>query len=251
MTLLLKATLAPLLVILASLAGRRWGDRLGGFVAGFPIVAGPILYFFALEQGPAFAAEAASACLTGLVSLSAFCVFYARARSHWWANLLTGWAAFALATYMLREPVLEWWLAWLIAALALLAGAYAMPAQDKAPQGLQMGRFDLPLRALSAAALVLALTGLAKGLGPTMSGLLTPFPVASSVLAVFAQRQGGQAASTAILKGMLLALQAFAVFCALLALLLNKITVFGAFFLALLACAVVQLGLLSILRRSA
>jgi hypothetical protein len=46
--LLYKVTLAPLLVIGATLAGRKWGQTAAGLVAGFPIVAGPILVFFAL-----------------------------------------------------------------------------------------------------------------------------------------------------------------------------------------------------------
>ena len=48
----LKLLLVPCFLLLVSLAGRRWGAHVVGWLAGLPVVAGPILYFLALEQGP-------------------------------------------------------------------------------------------------------------------------------------------------------------------------------------------------------
>jgi uncharacterized membrane protein (GlpM family) len=76
-TLLLKLVLAPLLVVVSSLAGRRWGDRIAGILVAFPIVAGPILLITSLEHGTRFGARAASASLLGLVSLAVFVVSFA------------------------------------------------------------------------------------------------------------------------------------------------------------------------------
>ena len=64
--LLLKVLLVPSLIALVTLAGRRWGQRLAGWLGGFPIVAGPVLLVLAIENGNAFAAEAAFAALVGL-----------------------------------------------------------------------------------------------------------------------------------------------------------------------------------------
>lgn len=41
---LLKLVLAPALVVVSSLAGRRWGPELAGALVALPIVAGPILF---------------------------------------------------------------------------------------------------------------------------------------------------------------------------------------------------------------
>jgi hypothetical protein len=41
--LLVKLSLAPLLVVGSSLAGRRWGPALAGVLGALPLVAGPIL----------------------------------------------------------------------------------------------------------------------------------------------------------------------------------------------------------------
>ena len=46
--LLLKLVLVPALVVSVTLGGRRWGPRVAGFLASFPIVAGPTLTFFAI-----------------------------------------------------------------------------------------------------------------------------------------------------------------------------------------------------------
>src|SRR5580658_5852014 len=95
-----KLTLAPAFVVGASLASRRFGPRIGGLIAGLPVVAGPILLVYGLAHGRAFASAAAAGTLLGLVSLTAFLVVYSRvgARTSWPVTLLAGWLTFALAT---------------------------------------------------------------------------------------------------------------------------------------------------------
>ena len=48
MTLLLKLVLVPGLIALVTLAGRRFGPRVGGWLNALPLVAGPVLFFLAL-----------------------------------------------------------------------------------------------------------------------------------------------------------------------------------------------------------
>jgi hypothetical protein len=76
MLLLLKLTLAPLLVAAATLVARRWGPRVGGLVVGLPLTTGPIFLFLAIDQGPGFAARATVGILFGLVGLAAFALAY-------------------------------------------------------------------------------------------------------------------------------------------------------------------------------
>ena len=64
-TLAVKVLLAPGFVVGASLAARRFGPRIGGLVAGLPVVAGPILLVYALAHGRAFAPGAAAGTLLG------------------------------------------------------------------------------------------------------------------------------------------------------------------------------------------
>ena len=80
----LKVALAPLLVTLATLAGRRWGAVVAGAVTALPIVAGPILAIIAIEHGREFGDAAARSALLGVVALAASCVAFARAANHGW-----------------------------------------------------------------------------------------------------------------------------------------------------------------------
>ena len=67
LVLALKLTLAPGLVAATTVAGRRWGPRVAGWLGGLPVVVGPILLALALERGDGFAAEAAEGSLIGLL----------------------------------------------------------------------------------------------------------------------------------------------------------------------------------------
>jgi hypothetical protein len=244
-----KLTLAPALVAVATLLGRRYGQIAAGLVAGLPIVAGPILYFYAAEQGPAFGAAAALSTLLGLVSLSLFTVAYAwRAWSGGTvlSSLVLGWLAFMVGTVLInrllaaREPNLAEALFFGVGSL-MLALRSLPPAQDPgARPAVAAPAWDLPLRLVSTALLVWLLTHFAQALGPRLGGLLTPFPIASTVLTVFAHSQGGSEAARSVLKGLLLALNAFAVFCAVLALGLVPLGLVPAFAAALLAAAAAQ-----------
>src|SRR5690348_1977990 len=97
-------TLAPALVASASLAGRRYGPRVGGWLIGFPVVAGPVLWFYAREQGAAFASGAAAGTVLGTLSLCGFLAAYAwsATRFAWWASTLVGWLAFTAGTLALQ-----------------------------------------------------------------------------------------------------------------------------------------------------
>src|SRR5690242_16910442 len=93
---LIEVVLAPALVGAATLAARRWGERIGGLVSAFPAIVGPVLLVDALEHGTGFAGRAASGTLLGLIALSAFALAYARAAARglgWPAALAVGWAA--------------------------------------------------------------------------------------------------------------------------------------------------------------
>src|SRR5438477_7424741 len=98
--LLLTLCLVPVLVASVTLATRRWGPRIGGWLTAMPIIAGPTLCFYAVEQGTAFSARAAQATLVGLVAVVAHSVTYSWIcrRWSWPASLLIAWLAFGAVT---------------------------------------------------------------------------------------------------------------------------------------------------------
>jgi hypothetical protein len=242
--LLLKLTLAPALVLMGTLAGRRWGPRVGGFVAGFPNTAGPVLFLITLEQGVDFGAHTAEASLLGLVALSAFNGLYPHAarRWPWWACVPLGWLAYFAVMLALHRAHWPWWVAGAAALAALWLARALMPHLPPPAQAPAPKPYDLPLRAGAAMVMVLLLTGLAHLMGPHWSGLLTPFPVTSAVLAVFAQIDGGAAASERMLDGILVALNAVAVFMVVVAFALPLWGVAGAFAAGLIIGGLLQLA---------
>jgi hypothetical protein len=56
-TLALKLVVTPLLVGAASLAARRWGSEVGGWLVGIPFTSAPVTFFLALGPGTHFAAQ--------------------------------------------------------------------------------------------------------------------------------------------------------------------------------------------------
>jgi hypothetical protein len=246
-----KLLLAPSFVVGASLVARRYGPRVGGLIAGLPVVAGPILLAYALEHGRAFAASAAAGTLLGLVSLIGFVVVYARlsSRLFWAASMLAGWLAFALGTLVFSSLSLPLGVALGLAALALLVGLAALPhpGEQRAAHP-DPPAWDLPVRAACALALVLGLTAVAGWLGPQLSGLLAPFPIIATVLATFTHAQRGTDELRRLLRGLVGGFGAFALFCFALAVSLRHLDTGAAFALATAVALLTQAVVLAFAR---
>jgi hypothetical protein len=213
--LILKLILSPGLIAGVTLATRRWGPIIGGWLAGMPVMAGPTLFFIAIEHGDAFAARAAGATLVALMGVAAFCLVYARMSvlAPWPPSLLAGWIAFAAVTLLLNARAWE-----PVAALGASWASYAAAGRllPREPGRVALGAppaWDLPLRMASAVALVLAVTHFAAELGPSLSGALTPFPVAISILAAFTHAQQGSGATIRFIRAFLPAMWSFSLFC--------------------------------------
>ena len=248
MLLILRLVLVPLLIAAVTLAGRRWGQKVGAFVTALPAVAGPTLGFYAIQQGRTFAAEAALGSMLGLVGVAAFCLAYARAslRLHWSACLFIGWGSFAVMSMLLYGVKVNPAVALLIAVAALVTARALLPSAPSSRServSPKADRWDLPLRMLSAATLVFALTSAADRLGPNVSGILTPFPVATAILAGFTHAQRGSAACIEFLRAFVPGLCGFAVFCAVLSMTLTRMPIGWAFVVALATQLVLQTAL--------
>ena len=247
----LKLVLTPILVGAASLAGRRWGSAVGGWLIGIPFTSGPIAFFLALSPGPRFAAEAALGIMAGAISQAAFCLAYAwtAQRSTWIASMLAATAAFSATTITLN-PLRIPGLAFLaVVAVVLVIALFLMPRRSETTaEHLDFPRWDIPARMVVATAFVVALTSAAPLLGPRLAGLLAPFPLYGAVLATFAHRLQGREPAVNVLRGLLLGLFAFASFFLVLAVLLPE-GIAPAFALAIVAAAGVQAGSLVTGRR--
>lgn len=251
--LILKLVLTPTLIGAASLAGRRWGPAVSGWLVGFPFTSAPIALVLALTEGPSFASTAAAGTMAGGISQAAFGVVYAAValRGGALASLAAACAAFAVSTALLRLAALP--LAALVPAvgIGLALAPRLMPTMPDASRAraVTLPRWDIPARMVVATAFVLALTGLAPALGARLTGLLAPFPLYAAVLTVFAHRLEGTGAAIAVLRGLLSGLFAFAAFFLVVAALVERAGIAPTFAAALVVVLAVQGLALLILRR--
>jgi hypothetical protein len=250
--LLSKLLLAPSFVVGASLTARRFGPRVGGLIAGLPVVAGPILLAYALAHGASFAAGAAVGTLLGLVSLSAFVVVYARlaGRAAWTLSMLAGWLAFAAATALFSSFSVSAGASLAITSMGLVIALVLTPRAATASGPREPSpSWDLPMRAGCALALVLALTAVAGWLGPQLSGLLAPFPIIATVLATFTHAQHGSVEVQRLLRWLLGGYGAFALFCFTLAVTLEPLGTAAGFALATAVALLAQGAVLGLVAR--
>ncbi len=242
-SLVLKLFLTPALIGVTSLAGRRWGPGVSGWLVGLPFTSGPIVLFLTLDHGAAFAAAAAAGTLAGGISQATFCVAYGRLarRWHWPLALFGSSLLFAASTAALQHLDLPL-MPLTLAVLAVLAVALRlMPASDEAPAA-SLPRWDIPARMGLATAFVLLLTGLAPALGPRLTGLLAPYPLYAAILAVFAHHLQGPIPAAGVLRGLLFGLFAFAGCFFTLAALLERGGIAVAFSAAIAVALAVQAG---------
>lgn len=248
-----KVAGAVVIVIAAARLAERAGPFLGAMIATLPVSTGPIYVFLAMDHGAAFIARAAVTSVAGTTAIVAFVAAHALA-----AQRFATAGSLALAT-----------LAWLCAALllqlhawsfpeacVLLAGSFALAVRGLRrfavavrPAAGPRARFDLPLRALLVAVLVIATTLAGRAFGPSLTGLLATYPVVFTSLIVILQPRGGGAFASAVLVHGLKGLLGFGTALAVLHLAALRIGAVGALLLAL-AVAVGWNATLALLRRS-
>lgn len=248
---LLKLVLTPLLITGATLAGRRWGQAVSGWLVGLPLTSGPVSFFLVLQQGRLFAAHAAQGTLTGLISVAVYCLTYAwlSLRFHWLLCWLASWGVFFLSTFMLEQIHLTLFTTFLIVLMSLLIAFVFWPRQEKASNIANTPVWDLPLRIVIATAFVLLLTSSAPLLGPLLSGLLTPLPILSTILAIFAHRLYGASPARHVLRGVILGVFAFAVFFLIIAALLPVLSIALTFLCAIFGAICTQSLSLMLMRK--
>ena len=198
MVLALKLILTPLLIALATLAGRRWGPGVSGWLVGLPLTSGPISFILAWQQGRPFAAHAAVGTLGGLSSVCFFCLAYAliSAALSWPAASALALGVFLVSAALwnaLSLPLLPT----IVILAAAIAGTFALMPRRAAPDAaLTQPKWDLPLRMVVATGFVLALTAASSALGPRLSGIISPLPIFGVILAAFTHRMAGTAPCT-------------------------------------------------------
>lgn len=243
---LLKLTLTPMLIAMATLASRRWGPVVGGWMVGLPLTSGPISVFLVLEQGTEFAATAAANTLLGTMPMITFPVVYA------WAARKLPWPAatlLALAMYFIFIAVLSLIALPLSAAAVTVLAYIALALFLEGPTAGAIVKipapwWDIPFRMLAATMVVLLITVLSTHLGPGLSGLLSTFPAFICVMSIFSHTLCGPASVRELARGMITGSFSFAAFFIVVSLSLGTMSPFLVYPLAMVTATIVNLPFL-------
>ena len=248
----LKLILAPIIIGSASLAGRKWGPAVSGWIVGMPLTSGPVIFFVALSHETAFAANAALGVLSGGLSLVAYALTYSwlAVKFRWQIAIAGSLLVFSISTIFLQNFIFPLWPIFGMVCAALAFGLRLMPKDvvEKESES-KPGAWDIPARIFIGTSFILLLTGIAPLIGPRLTGLLTTIPLYITILTVFAHRDQGPAAAAHVLRGLLYGMFAFTGFFITLNLLIKQVSLAAAFGAAILAALIIQGSSLLILRQ--
>lgn len=240
--LVLKLILAPVIIGSASLAGRKWGHAVSGWIVGMPLTSGPVIFFVALSHGVGFAANAALGVISGGLSLVAYALAYAwlAGRFRWYVALAGSFLVFATSTIFLQNVTFPLIPIFLIVCGAIVIGLRLMPNEVVQKDDSQPGQWDIPSRILIGTSFILFLTGSASFIGSRLTGLLTTVPIYVTILTIFAHRHQGSAAAAHVLRGLFYGMFAFAGFFITLSLLMESAGIAVSFLSAMAVALAIQ-----------
>lgn len=242
-----KLVATAAVVIGVSVAVGRMGPRLGGILAGTPIILGPGYFFMLQERSTDFLQAAALSTLHALIATLVFAICFVLAAGRFGiftslALATSSWIPASLLFSLLPGGV---WGGLLVYGLVLLI-AEMIRRRLNLEQTVVVARsgwFDLLLRGLLAGILVSIATTVAAQSGPFLSGILVGFPVGLFTIGwTLYERYGPDVARATVSmaqKGML-SLVAFAV---ALALTVETLPPMVTFATSLLASIAVSLGI--------
>jgi hypothetical protein len=251
--LILKLVLAPVIIGSASLAGRKWGPAVSGWIVGLPLTSGPVAFILAVSHDTTFAFGAIRGTLSGGFSLIAFCLTYAwlARKFNWIISALGSVLIFAGMITFLQNMDIAYIPLFFMIVLVILIGLQLMPKQIELELSQSTpGKWDIPARILIGTSFILLMTSIAPYIGPRLTGLLTTIPLYAGILTIFAHRHHGHAGANSVLRGLILGLFSFAGFYLVLGLLIQNTSLLVSFGLATLSALVVQGTTLLIIQRT-
>jgi uncharacterized membrane protein (GlpM family) len=199
--LVFKMTLTATVVVVTSLAVERSGPFIGAMIAALPTAAGAAYIILAIEHPPAFIAASAVGSMAIGAAVSIFAAVYAVLAQRrglvvsLGVSLLVWFATAALLRQFNWTP---------LSALALNAAVYAVTIplswryrSSAPPKKFLRTAYDIPLRALAAAIVVVAVTTASHSIGSFASGMFALFPIILCCsIVILHPRVGGRATAS-------------------------------------------------------
>ena len=210
----LRLALVPAAVWLASLAARRWGHAVSGYLGGLPLIGGPITLFLAVDLGTEFAARSAlftlAAVLGQAAHLTAFA--YAGRTQRWPVALAAGWTGFFAVSFLVTLLPMNPPIALGVAVAGLAAAWRWLPPVRGGAAPPAIPTLELRLRLAAAVVLAAVILIAAPAFGPVVSGVLLSMPVTGSIMPPFTLALHGPGSLARLLRGFVVGLTGFTTF---------------------------------------
>lgn len=239
------------IVIGVTLAAEHLGPKIGGALAGLPIVIGPAFFFLVQDQSLEFSAEAAAAALTSLAATQAFLLGYVAVAERSRAAVFAAVLAWTLGAWLLSFLPASPWLGLAVFSASMVA-ARRIGARFLRPHGVIKARGTfllLLLRGIAAGLLVAVATLAADRLGPVWAGYLIAYPIGLTVISATLHQRLGAAITIATLRTVMLGVSSLAAFAFVLSLALAPLGPLPAFAAALAASLLVTVLLVLVSAR--
>lgn len=229
----------------ATWAGRKYGHNVSGLLIGLPLNAGPIALFLALQHGDIFASQSAKGIIFGALSLAMYAITYAMLCEKFSMLICVacGWITYFAATLLLNQFEFSLLATFLISISVLVILLILFPNFKQIQVTIKAPNWDIPLRIVLATLFILGLTYISGGLGPQLSGLLTPFPIFGTIFAATTHYLYGSDACVRLLRSVVMSMFSFMVFFAVIAAFIQPLSVTQTFSLATILCLLVQAGI--------
>ena len=233
-----------LVVVGVSMAVVRLGPRLGGVLAGTPIVLGPGYFFMLNQQPPAFVAEAALGSLHAMLATLTFCLCYVLLAGWFgaWGSValaMVVWLPVAAAAASLPGGVASGLAAFLLAMLLALRLMRSLGlARDTVSESPRWR--DLLMRGTLAGVIVCLATVVLDTIAPAVSGVALSFPIGMLTIALTLHQRHGAGVARATLAGTQLGMLSLVAFSTVMAACVESLPPALVFVLALVASLLVS-----------
>jgi hypothetical protein len=248
----LKMALTAFIVVVVSITVERTGPFIGALIAALPTAGGAAYIILAFEHPPAFIAASAVGSAAAVAGVSIFALIYTVLAQRHGVVLSVSLAimVFFAAAAALRA------IAWTpLTAFLLNAAVFGITVPlswryrtSGPPAKFMRSRWDVPVRALSAAIVVVIVTTISTSIGSFASGMFAVFPIVMACSAVILQLRVGGVVAASMFAHAQIALNGLWLGFLAMHFLVAPVGVWPAYGLGLLVC-IAWSGLLWLVRR--
>lgn len=238
--LILKMAMTAAVVVIVSVTVERSGPFVGALIAALPTAAGAAYVILALEHPPAFIAASAvgSAAATAAVSIFALTYTVLAQRYGLFVSVGSAVVVWFAAAAALR---LTAWTPVTALVLNVVVFGLTVPLSWRfrtsgPPPKFMRATYDIPVRAISAAVVVVIVTSASYSIGSFASGMFAVFPIVMCCSAVILHLRVGGVASASMFAHAQIALNGLWLGFLAMHYLVAPVGVWGAFALGLAVC---------------